>query len=102
MRREIDELFGDVFERTRLGTRREFSPDVDVYYCGEPPRASVKADLAEDVAGGPAGPSAARVGQLPPHADAARDRSGALDPARERRARRRADARDGGLEGPES
>jgi len=46
MRREIDELFGDVFERTRLGTRREFSPDVDVYYCGEPPRAIVKADLA--------------------------------------------------------
>jgi HSP20 family protein len=46
MRREIDELFGDVFERTGLGARREFSPDVDVYYCGEPPRAVVKADLA--------------------------------------------------------
>src|SRR5207248_4007812 len=45
MRREIDELFGDVFERTGLGTRREFSPDVDVYYCGDPPRAIVKADL---------------------------------------------------------
>jgi HSP20 family protein len=46
MRRQIDELFGDVFERTGLGTRREFSPDVDVYYCGKPPRAIVKADLA--------------------------------------------------------
>jgi HSP20 family protein len=46
MRREIDELFGDVFERTGLARRREFSPAVDVYYCGEPPRAVVKADLA--------------------------------------------------------
>ena len=46
MRREIDELFGDVFERTGLARRREFSPDVDVYYCGQPPRAIVKADLA--------------------------------------------------------
>ena len=46
MRREIDELFGDVFERTGLAGRREFSPGVDVYYCGEPPRAIVKADLA--------------------------------------------------------
>lgn len=46
MRREIDELFGDVFERTGLAARREFSPEVDVYYCGEPPRAVVTADLA--------------------------------------------------------
>jgi HSP20 family protein len=48
MRREIDELFGDVFERTRIGPgRRGFSPEVDVYYCGgERPRAVVKADLA--------------------------------------------------------
>jgi HSP20 family protein len=45
MRREIDELFGDVFERTR-GGRRQFSPNVDVYYCGQPPRAIVKAELA--------------------------------------------------------
>ena len=53
MRREIDELFGDVFERT--GFRgRGFSPSVDVYYADDPPRAVVKADLAgvliEDVA----------------------------------------------------
>jgi len=44
MRREIDELFGDVFERG--GGRRQFSPHVDVYYCGQPPRAIVKVELA--------------------------------------------------------
>ena len=45
MRREIDELFGDVFERT--GFRgRGFSPSVDVFYVDDPPRAVVKADLA--------------------------------------------------------
>jgi HSP20 family protein len=48
MRREIDELFGDAFERSPIGPgRRGFSPAVDVYYCGgERPRAIVKADLA--------------------------------------------------------
>jgi HSP20 family protein len=46
MRREIDELFGDVFDRGPLGARRQFSPNVDVYYCGQPPRAVVKAELA--------------------------------------------------------
>jgi HSP20 family protein len=49
MRREIDELFGDVFERSRLGgpVRRGFTPEVDVYYCGGArPMAVVKADLA--------------------------------------------------------
>jgi HSP20 family protein len=45
MRREIDELFGDVFERTGL-RGRGFSPSVDVYYVDDPPRAVVKADLA--------------------------------------------------------
>jgi HSP20 family protein len=53
MRREIDELFGDVFERTGL-RGRGFSPSVDVYYVDAPPRAIVRADLAgvdvEDVA----------------------------------------------------
>lgn len=45
MRREIDELFGDVFERT--GFRgRGFSPSVDVFYTDAPARAVVKADLA--------------------------------------------------------
>ncbi len=53
MRREIDELFGDVFERT--GFRgRGFSPSVDVFYQDAPARAVVRADLAgvhvEDVA----------------------------------------------------
>src|SRR3954463_10891321 len=47
MRREIDELFGDVFDRGSLGAgRRQFSPHVDVYYCGQPPRAIVKVELA--------------------------------------------------------
>jgi len=46
MRREMDELFGDAFGRTRLGPRRGFTPRVDVYYSGDPPRAVVKADIA--------------------------------------------------------
>jgi HSP20 family protein len=46
MRREIDELFGDVFERSGFGPGRAFTPEVDVYYSGKPPRAVVKAELA--------------------------------------------------------
>ena len=46
MRREIDELFGDVFDRSLGAVRRQFSPHVDVYYCGKPPRAVVKVELA--------------------------------------------------------
>ena len=47
MRREMDELFGDVFERTRLGRKRAgFSPAVDVLYASDPPRAIVTAELA--------------------------------------------------------
>jgi HSP20 family protein len=53
VRREMDELFGDVWERTGLSTRRTsgFSPRVDVYYCGlesgeGQARAVIKADLA--------------------------------------------------------
>jgi HSP20 family protein len=46
MRREIDELFGDVFERTGFAPRRGFSPRVDVSYAGDPPRAHVRAELA--------------------------------------------------------
>ncbi len=46
MRREMDELFGDVLDRTRLAARRGVSPRVDVCYCGDPPRAVVKAELA--------------------------------------------------------
>ena len=46
MRREMDELFGDVLDR-RMGRRGSgFSPAVDVYYCGDPPKAVVVADLA--------------------------------------------------------
>jgi HSP20 family protein len=46
MRREIDELFGDVFERQTGLRGRGFSPPVDVFYVDDPPRAVVKADLA--------------------------------------------------------
>ncbi len=46
MRREIDELFGDVFDRGGLGPGRAITPEVDVYYCGQPPRAVVKAEIA--------------------------------------------------------
>jgi HSP20 family protein len=49
MRREMDELFSDVWgQRGWRGRRHQtgFSPRVDVYYCGDPPKAIVKADLA--------------------------------------------------------
>jgi HSP20 family protein len=47
MRREMDELFGDVFERTRLTRKRPgFVPAVDVAYSSDPPRAIVTAELA--------------------------------------------------------
>ena len=53
MRREMDELFGDVFERTGLARRRSgFCPAVDVAYTSEPPRAIVTAELAGVDAGG--------------------------------------------------
>ncbi len=47
MRREMDELFGDVLERSGLTRRRGgFSPAVDVAYTADPPRAIVTAELA--------------------------------------------------------
>jgi HSP20 family protein len=48
MRREMDELFGDVLDRSGLAPRRRggFSPAVDVFYEGDPPRAVVHAELA--------------------------------------------------------
>ena len=46
MRREMDELFGDVFERGRGLRGRGFMPRVDVYYSDDPPRAVVKVDVA--------------------------------------------------------
>jgi HSP20 family protein len=47
MRREMDELFGDVFDRRMTPHRHGgFSPAVDVYYTEDPPRAIVRADLA--------------------------------------------------------
>ena len=47
MRRDMDELFGDVLERTGLSRRRlGFVPAVDVAYTADPPRAVVTAELA--------------------------------------------------------
>jgi HSP20 family protein len=46
MRREIDELFGQAFERHAGLRGRGFSPRVDIYYTDDPPRAVVKVDLA--------------------------------------------------------
>jgi len=46
MRREMDELFGDVLERSFGGRRAGFSPRVDVSYAANPPRAIVTAELA--------------------------------------------------------
>jgi HSP20 family protein len=48
MRREMDSMLGDSWGRTRYVSRRAtgFSPNVDVYYCGEPQRAVVKVDLS--------------------------------------------------------
>ena len=45
MRREIDELFGDVFERSTGLRGRGFAPAVDVFYVDDPPRAVVRAAL---------------------------------------------------------
>jgi HSP20 family protein len=48
MRREMDQVMGDSWSRTRYVARRSsgFTPNVDVYYCGDPQRAIVKVDLA--------------------------------------------------------
>ena len=46
MRREMDELFGDVLERSFGGRRGGFCPRVDVAYAADPPRAIVTAELA--------------------------------------------------------
>ena len=48
MRREMDELFGDVFGTGPggLAHRGAFSPAVDVYYAADPPRAVVRAEIA--------------------------------------------------------
>jgi len=48
MRREMDQMLGDAWGRAGYVSRRTtgFSPNVDVYYCGDPERAVVKVDLA--------------------------------------------------------
>jgi HSP20 family protein len=48
MRREMDQMLGGGWGRATYVSRRGsgFSPNVDVYYCGDPQRAVVKVDLA--------------------------------------------------------
>ena len=48
MRRDVDELLQTGLERSRMKPWRRagFSPAVDVYYMGEPPRAVVRAERA--------------------------------------------------------
>lgn len=48
MRREMDQMTGGAWGRATYVSRRStgFSPNVDVYYCGDPQRAVVKVDLA--------------------------------------------------------
>jgi HSP20 family protein len=47
MRREMDQLFGDVFEHAGLARRRAgVHPAVDVAYTSDPPRVIVTAELA--------------------------------------------------------
>jgi HSP20 family protein len=47
MRRDMDQLLGDVWAQTGPTTRRSpgFAPRVDVYYCGQPRKAIVEAEL---------------------------------------------------------
>ena len=47
MRRDMDELLGDVFDRSGMRRRRSgFSPPIDVSYTTEPPVAVVTVELA--------------------------------------------------------
>ena len=48
MRREIDDLFDDVWARAGFPRRHRvaFRPRVDVYYCGDPSKAIVTVELA--------------------------------------------------------
>lgn len=47
MRRDMDQLLGDVWAQTGPVARRSpgFAPRVDVYYCGEPRVAIIEAEL---------------------------------------------------------
>ena len=71
MRREMDQMLGGGWGRTAYVSRRTtgFSPNVDVYYCGEPQRAVVKVDLAgvdlDDVGIEVSGRRLAIVGERP-------------------------------------
>lgn len=71
MRREMDQMMGGAWGRATYVSRRSsgFSPNVDVYYCGDPQRAVVKVDLAgvelDDVGIEVSGRRLAIVGERP-------------------------------------
>lgn len=71
MRREMDQMMGGGWGRATYVSRRSsgFSPNVDVYYCGDPQRAVVKVDLAgvelDDVGIEVSGRRLAIVGERP-------------------------------------
>lgn len=71
MRREMDQMMGGAWGRATYVSRRSsgFSPNVDVYYCGNPQRAVVKVDLAgvelDDVGIEVSGRRLAIVGERP-------------------------------------
>ena len=47
IQRELDDVFSEFFEQTRVSSGRwGFSPAVDVYYCSDPARVVVKVELA--------------------------------------------------------
>jgi len=67
----MDQMLGGAWGRTTYVSRRSsgFSPNVDVYYCGDPQRAVVKVDLAgvdlDDVGIEVSGRQLAVVGERP-------------------------------------
>ena len=71
MRREMDQMLGAGWGRAAYVSRRStgFSPNLDVYYCGDPQRAVVKVDLAgvdlDDVGIELSGRQLAIVGERP-------------------------------------
>src|SRR3954471_17279745 len=87
MRREMDELFGDVFDRTGLAPARRggFSPAVDGFYQGEPPRAVVQAELAGIDPGGLAPLRPRRPRRADPGDGGRRARKRGPPPSRRRR-----------------
>lgn len=76
MRREMDALFGDVFDRALTPRRAGFMPRVDVYYQEQPAAAVISMELAgvtlEDLTIDVQGRAVRIAGRRPPVAQAGR------------------------------